>query len=312
MRRRFEPIDLMVAVGVCATIVCGYVMFLSANGQLKGAAPQSMGTTDITDAMSLVQPALGQAIVEDVLLEQRASRDISAAAMQLSQAIIARQRFDMGSVGRTDDIINQAAKAEAEHLARVQYVLGRSIVGFTTRGIRSGALSARDASSGFNRRMIETTQGAGAKLDEQFRQTHQTNLGRDILLASQDRMRLAERIQQRLGTTIVAIASVQDRYQQGLQALQEQLASTAIAAIKTQDRDTLLARLAEADFSGASASLPAAEIRSWPEVPMGVLFAVCGALIGVFVLGMVLPVGRPEVEAMAEEEVRMPKYRKTA
>lgn len=317
MKRRLEPIDLMVVVGLCATIVCGYLMFLSANGQLNGAAPQPLATLDTTDAMSWVQPALGQAIVEDSLLEQRASRDISTAAMQLSQAIIVSQRFDMGSAGRVDDLLTQAARTESEHLSRVQYVLGRSIVGFTIRGTRSGALSAHDVSSVFNQRMIQITKAAGTKLDEQFQQTHQTNLGRDIVRATQDRMQLAGRIQQRLGSTIVAITNVQDRYQQALQGLQEQLASAAIAAIKTQDRAALFARLAESDFSGGSASLPVVEARSWPEVSMGILFAVCGALIGVFLLGMLIPAGKPEVEAMADirktgQEAPMPEYRKTA
>jgi hypothetical protein len=315
MKRRLEPIDLMVAVGVCATIICGYLMFLSANGQVNGAAVHQQGMAEMTDAMSMVQPALGQAIVEDALLQQAASRDISHAAMQLSQAIIASQGFDLGSADRVDDIVAQAGRAEAEHLARVQYVLGRSIVGFTARGIRSGALSGREASSDFNRRMIEMTQAAGARMDEQFQETHQTNLGRDLMLAGQDRMRLAERIQQHLGRTIVAITTVQDRYQQGFEGLQEQLAATAIAAIKTQDSAALFARLAEPDFSGGSASMTVAETRSLPDLPMGLLLALCGALVGVFLLGLFMPAARREAEPRIEVqeitlEHRVGEYRK--
>ncbi len=62
MRRTLEPVDLMVVIGLCATLLGGYAVFISANGTLEAAGPETVSlnhSTGIMAGMEWVQPALG-------------------------------------------------------------------------------------------------------------------------------------------------------------------------------------------------------------------------------------------------------------
>jgi hypothetical protein len=77
------------------------------------------------------------------------------------------------------------------------------------------------------------------------------------------------------------------------------MAGALIAAIQTELRADLFDRLASADYP-KTASLALTEPKSWPDVTVGILLAASGALIGIFLLGLLLPLGRPEVETVLE------------
>jgi hypothetical protein len=99
--------------------------------------------------------------------------------------------------------MREAATVPADHMVRVQYVMGRAIVYFTARGIRSGVLSADQYCSDYNTRMIRATEASGQRLDHEFASTWQATLGREIVDAIQDYSRQAGAIQERLGTAIL-------------------------------------------------------------------------------------------------------------
>jgi hypothetical protein len=71
MQRRYEFVDLVIAIGVFATIVAGGLLFMAANGTLSlspsrlSEREQPIGTVD---GMRRLQPVLGQAIVDHDLL----------------------------------------------------------------------------------------------------------------------------------------------------------------------------------------------------------------------------------------------------
>jgi hypothetical protein len=102
-------------------------------------------------------------------------------------------------------------------MTRVQAVMGRAIVNFTARGIRSGVLSADQYLSDYNTRMFCTTEASGQRLDHEFASTWQATLGRRIVDASKNHRWQACAIQERLGTAILHVTQAQqDRKKSGL------------------------------------------------------------------------------------------------
>jgi hypothetical protein len=302
MRRCLEPVDVMVLIGLCATAAAAHLFFAVSNGTLQAGVshPEGVGiSTSILESMKWVQPALGQAIVQDAVLEREASRKIIDSAMQLNRAIIAGELADASSSVWLERLRAQATRAQAEHAARVQFVLGRSIVEFTKRGVRIGALPTDQTTSDYNRRMIDLVQATRARMEAKFHETHQPSLGNDIVLGSQQLDRLRVQIQQRLGHAIVAVTTVQHRYHTELEALQEQIGALAVAAATTELRAELFDRLAAAAYPRTDMPRFAGP-RSWPDVPFGILLAATGVLIGIFLIGLRLTAGGPE-EDMAGE-----------
>jgi hypothetical protein len=318
MKRRLEPVDLMVAVGVLATVIGGYCLFLATSGALQAAVPESTTiarTSSIMDAMDWVQPALGQAIVDNALMEREAARMTTQAVRELNRASMGDQRIHASPFGYVDQIAAHGAAVEADHAARVQFVMGRSILVFTSRGVRTGILSPDLMGGQYNRLMIAFTEATEHQMNDAFQDTRQAHLGRMIVAGGQDYLTYSGLSQERLGRTIVNLARVQDVYQSMMEDMQGQLAAVALASIHTEQIADRFARLAAADITTKGSSVPLARPRSWPEVPLGFLFAASAALIGIFLAGLFTPAGRPE-EEMGMAERKMEKageaYRKTA
>src|SRR6185295_1117650 len=95
MQQRFEFMDLIVAVGLCATIVASGVLLMAANGtQIRTVEWGSMGepTGNLT-GMDLLQPVLGQAIVDNALLERSHAKHAAAAITQLDGLALERDHW---------------------------------------------------------------------------------------------------------------------------------------------------------------------------------------------------------------------------
>lgn len=329
MKRTLEPVDVMVGIGLCATIAAGYLLFMSTNGTLGAATLESIsqlsmgstgGASHLMDGMFWVQPALGQAIVEDYLLSRDASSRTATAVEALNRATMTDHYLKTSPLGYLDQIKASAAAGESDHGARVQFVMGRAIVNFTARGIRTGVLSpAPDLGKDYgeyNRRMIGIVEAAGKKMDEVFQNHHQTALGHAIMMATRDHLEFLVQSQQRMGSAIVRVAKIQSEYRDAMAGLQEQLAAAALASIHTEEIADRFDRLASAERSGQSQPVAFSEPRSWPETPIGVLFAASLALIGVFCVGLLTPSAEGEAEAEvageAKPEVPGEVYRRTA
>ena len=75
MSYRYNSIDIIVGVGMCAILFGGLLLFLAANGTYQAIPPQTIAfeqQTGIDNGMGVLQPTLGQAIVDQALFERRA------------------------------------------------------------------------------------------------------------------------------------------------------------------------------------------------------------------------------------------------
>ncbi|MBI4401115.1 MAG: hypothetical protein HY581_05740 [Nitrospirae bacterium] len=317
MRRNLEPVDLMVAVGILATVLGGYFLFMSTSGTLQAAVPETASiapASGIMGAMEWVQPALGQAIVDDYLLGREFAAKTTEAVTKLNRATMITHRLKTSPFEYLEQIQAHATQVEADHAARVQFVMGRSIVDFTARGVRTGVLSPGLVAGEYNRRMISIAETTGKTMDVQFRSNWPTLIKQTILAASEDHDRFAAQSQQRVGHAIVQLTRVQDGYLKAMEDMQVQLGSVALASIHTEQIADRFDQLAAADFSARRPTLPFSAPRSWPEIPFGYLFAASAVLIGIFFVGLLMPGLRRETEEMEEREAEpaKPGYRKTA
>src|SRR6185295_4494547 len=157
MKRTFEPIDLAVAVGVFATVICGYLMFAASTvifqpSAMEAAAQEQPST--FADGMQWVQPVLGRAIVDETILERQMADDLTRQVRELNRVSMAEQRLRATPFGFADRIRVYATGVEGNHGARMQWVMGRLIVNATARGVRTGVLSAQHMDNEFNRALI--------------------------------------------------------------------------------------------------------------------------------------------------------------
>jgi len=233
MQQRFEFMDLIVAVGLCATIVASGVLIMAANGMQIGTVGWSLAQPTGLTGMDSLQPVLGQAIVDDALLERSHAKHAAAAIAQLDGLAFERNQWQHSPYGYLDSITIGASWAEAEHTARVQTVMGRSIVNFTRRGVRSGLWTSVERAAHDNPQMIGVTEAMGQKMDIAFLANWQPNIGRGIVAATQDSEKRSRLRQERLGTAIVEGATVQEAYEPVRASIQEQLGSATVVATMT-------------------------------------------------------------------------------
>ncbi len=303
MSYRYNSIDIIVGVGMCAIVFGALLFFVAANGTLQPAIPQPISIEqpgDIQLGMTMLQPALGQAIVEQAIFERRANHVMAQSASEWNRTTLAHQEFQSLPGGPFGTVMHQAATVPADHMARVQGVMGRAIVNFTRRGIRSGVLSADQSLSDYNTGMIRTTEARGQSLNHNFASTWQTTLGRGIVDAIQNYSKRAGAIQERLGTAILHVAQAQSGSEEVRAANQEQLASLVVAAVRTEalaDRLTLLAAI---ESLPEDTPVVPTEPASWPELPMGYLIAASLMLATIFFGGLSLTARSRETKALAE------------
>jgi len=303
MSYRYNTIDIIVGVGLCAIVFGALLFFVAANGTLQAALPQPISIeqpSDIQLGMTLLQPALGQAIVDGALFERRANQVMAQSASEWNRATLAHHELQSLPGGPFGAVMRQAATVPADHMARVQGVMGRAIVNFTRRGIRSGVLSADQYLSDYNTGMIRATEARGQRLNHNFASTWQATLGRGIVDAIQNYTERAGAIQERLGTALLYVAQAQTGSDEVRAAKQEQLASLVVAAVRTEalaDRLTLLAAIESLPEDTAVVST---EPASWPEMPMGYLIAASLMLAAVFFGGLSLTAQSREAKALAE------------
>ena len=235
MQRRFEFMDLIVAVGLSATIVASGLLLMAANGmQIRTEGWEWTGKpAGNLVGSDLLQPVLGQAIVDHVLLERSHAKDAAVAITQLSGLALEWNQWQLSPYGYLGSITTGVSWAEAEHAARVQTVMGRSIVNFTRRGVRSGLWSSVERAAHDNPNMIRVTEALGRNMDSAFIANWQPNIGRGIVAATQENEKRSTLRQEQLGTAILEMATVQEVYEPVRAAIQEQLGSATVVALRT-------------------------------------------------------------------------------
>ena len=303
MSYRYNTIDIIVGVGMCAIVFGALLFFVAANGNFQAAAPLPIAMEQLASlevGMAWLQPTLGQAIVDQAIFERRANQVMAHSASEWNGATLAHHEFQSLPGGPFAAVMRQAATVPADHMARIQGVMGRAIVNFTRRGTQSEVLSADQYLSLYNDRMIQTTEARGQRLNLEFISTWQATLGRGIVEASQHYTERTGAIQEQLGTALLHVAKAQTGSEEIRATQQEQLASLMVAAVRTEalaDRLTLLAAIESLPEDTAVVST---EPASWPEMPMGYVITAGLLLSAVFFGGLSLTAQSREAKALAE------------
>lgn len=302
MTYRYNTIDIVVGVGMCAIVFGALFLFLAVNGTYQIAAPQALvleQPTGIDAGMRLLQPAIGQAIVDQALFERRTDQAVAQSVSEWNRATITYHEMQSGSRGLLGAVLNEARTVPADHLARVQSVMGRAIVNFTARGVRNGLLLADQYGTSYNMKMIGTIAAHGQRLHDVFASTWQPTLGRRIVEAAQHDWFQAGAIQERLGWALVQVVQAQRTLEQGHATQQEQLASFIVAAARSEpmaERTTLPAAPTRSEHIAVAATEP----TSWPEIPMSYLIAAGLLLAAIFLGGLSMAAQSREAKALAQ------------
>ena len=301
MSYRFNSIDILVGVGLCAIVFGAMVLVVATSGAflVSGPQPGAFQETFPSTEAAWLQPALGRAIVDRAILQQRTDQITASATAEWNQAMMAHRSLEAVPGGPLAFVIDRAGSVPKEHDARIQTVMGRSIVNFTQRGIRSSVLSADLYLSDYNQGMITATETRGRRMHDEFASTWQSVLGRWIVDVSREHLRRVAEVQEQLGSAIVHMTQAKMGLEGAWAANQYQLGSLMAAVDRTTPMDDGAVLLASADSTRPEGSASIG-MRFIPDIAIGYLIAAAMVLCGVFFGGLVLSAASREAKAMAE------------
>jgi len=299
MSYRYNSTDIIVGIGMCAIIFGVLLLVVAVNGTYQVVLPETVASEQsLGNGSTWLQPALGQAIVDQALFERRTDQMMEQSASAWNWAMLARHRFESRPGGPLGGVMNLATTGPIAHRARVQAVMGRAIVNFTALGIRHGTLSAD-----YNAAMIRATALRGQRLHDDFISTWQSTLGRSIVDATQDDLTQSASIQERLGKAVVQLTLAQTGSEAVRAEQQEQLASLVFAAVRDEmstDRAGRPSDIQPSQGSSTVASIQSSEPTAWPEISTGYLMLAGFLLVSVFLGVLSLAVEVREKKALAE------------
>ena len=116
MSNRYNTLDVVVGVGMCAIVSGALFLFLAVNGTYHVVPTQTLttgqpATSDI--GMSLLQPAFGRAIVDQVLSERRDNQAVAQSVSEWNRATIAFHDFVSGSGSALGPVMRNAQTVPA-------------------------------------------------------------------------------------------------------------------------------------------------------------------------------------------------------
>jgi hypothetical protein len=201
MERISKFFDLTTSVALLATVV-GIVLclfFLFAPTTFGKNLPETVvnGPVDIHVSLRWIQPILGQAIVEDTLIKQQYGNHIDGLVPTPKRMTLAGHLAEKKVLETA--IASHIENLEADHSTRVQWILGRLIVTFTSQGIRTGMVTADKSADEPNRRIIALAQETGTKLDDAFKAERQARIGTTIVSETLPRARRTDNSLERVG-----------------------------------------------------------------------------------------------------------------
>ncbi len=300
MPYRFNSIDIVVGVGLCAIVFGAMLLVVATRRAFLVSGPQTVAIQDAFPSTedAWLQPALGRAIVYRAVLQQRTDQITAAATAEWNQAMMAYRYLRAIPGGPFAFIVDRAATVPNEHLARIQAVMGRNIVNFTQRGIRSGVLSADLYLSDYNQGMIAAADARARRMHNEFATTWQSVLGRWIVDVSRESLRRTAEVQERLGTAILHVTQARMSLEEAWAANQYQLGSLMAAVDRTApDGSRVVVAAADATRAPVASSRAVSLI---PDIPVAYLLTAAMLLCGVFFGGLVLSAASREAKAMAE------------
>lgn len=201
MDRTFKFIDPVTSVALIATVVgivlCLFLLFTPTTFGKDLPEVAVSRSVDSQVSMRWIQPILGQAIVEDTLIKRQHGNHIGDLVTTPKRTTLAGQ-LTREKVLRTA-ISAQIESLEADHATRVQWILGRLIVTFTSQGVRTGMVTADKSADEPNRRIIALAREAGIKLDDAFKAERQANTGTTIVTETLSQARGTDHSLDRVG-----------------------------------------------------------------------------------------------------------------
>jgi hypothetical protein len=306
MSYRYNSIDIVVGVGLCAILFGALLLFIATTGTFLVGGPQSSGIDVLpSTASAWLQPALGQAIVDRSLLQRHTEQITASATSEWIQAMQSHRSLQNMTDRSFGFVMHRAVEVPNDHAARVQTVMGRSIVNFTQRGIRSGALSANLYLSDYNQAMIDATEKRGKQMNQAFASTWQSVLGKWIVDVSREQWRRVADVQEQLGTAIVHMTQARTVLEEAWSANQYQLGSLLAAVDRTgalDDRRVQQAQLASATTTHPEAITASSGMPAIPDVSIGYLMAAALALCSIFFGGLLLSAASREAKALADSK----------
>jgi ribosomal protein S15P/S13E len=222
-----QPVDLIVAAGAVATVLGALLIVLSTTGSFNPAVPSDAVNLD---ANQWVQPALGQTLVEVAVLERKRSEETDKAANKLNQTARTARALSRTST-RIKNLTKQVEQVRVDKTARVEFVKGRTVVNFTSRGIKNHVLPDQAA---FNHRMIHSAENAGNRIEKEFQGKEQSNLGEAIVVETQSQIEATGRTQEQVGAAIVKATLVRNHYEDAMARAQERLGFLVSGMARTE------------------------------------------------------------------------------
>lgn len=299
MGRKYDLVDVMAAIGLVATLFGGYLLVTAADGFWQAPSTPRMSSaiagTDPAAGMQYLQPVLGQAIVQDLLLDREAEAVLSASSMELNRAVVESQAMETSILSPLVVAELRAYGQDVDHRARMQYVMGKSVVNQTRRGIFSGILSVEQDGGEFNRNLIRTAELTGQRMHDEFVATRQAALGRSIVDAIVDEDRMTAASQERVGRAVVQVTQAQEGYAEAKAERQIQLASATVAAVRT---DALMDRLARLEEMSQERTMVSYHRNATADVSRGLLILACVGLIALFVGGLAFSTRKDEMQSI--------------
>ena len=303
MTYRYSGIDIIVGFGMCAIVFGALFLLVATTGTFLVATPAAMldQSSDPANGMVWLQPALGQAIVERTRLQRQSDRITAQATLEWDQALRAHYSLQSMPGGPFGFIMDRAATMPDDHAARVQAVMGRSIVNGTRRGVHSGVLSADYYLSDYNREMIGAAERLGGRMHDAFAATWQPLLGRWIVDAGRDYAARSAGVQEQFGVAIVHVAQARTGLEEAWAANQYQLGSLLAAVDRTATMTEPADQIMVASTTPMAATMVPEPAMAWPGIPLGYLFAAMIGMALVFFSGLRLSAMSREAKALADQ-----------
>lgn len=295
MKPRMDPLDVIVAVGMFATMVGGLLLVLASYGGVPSFPPKIDAPLTASRVMEGLQTAMGESIVEMAKVDHEIQPAMDRVTQSLNASTGALQAFYQRP-GIPETVQARFEQAQAGIDGQLQYLMGTSIVRLTGQGIRAGILSAQDLGHPINQRIIDTAKRYGALGEDRFKNS-QPVLGQWISEESQSRQRYHAFLQERTGQAIVQKASMEHAYRTATSGLQTQLHALTAAATRAEIDGV---RMAALQPSGQSSSLPfgggishggihVSPSSFWNDIPMVIPIAFLILLPAILIMGLALP-----------------------
>jgi hypothetical protein len=298
MKPRLDSLDIVVAIGMFATIIGGVVLVIASYGVLGAGMPDSTVLKPLTipTVMNALQKSMDETRAEASRMSHQFNLSMDRVTKHLS-ALSGKYEHLVQQPSIAETVQARFEQTKAEHNGQIQYLTGTIIVTLTGQGIRSGALTVNTLYGSVNDRIIRTAQKYAALGQGRFNGESQAILGRWIVDESQARHRLHAQIQEEMGQAIVQKASMERANLLEKAQLQDQLRTLVAAAVRTEATQTLLAQLQQAEkvFQGtagtAAAAKPIMASSSfiWKELPVGLPLALMILLPALLMWALTFP-----------------------